>query len=179
MALARKVRSNPLFATPNPFDPLGRLLRMTDLEALSRLMAEVRPRLHRYCARMVGSVFEGEDIVQEAFAKAMEAQPAAGSLENGERWLFTVAHNAALDALRKRKRHAEVPLDDVDEELPGDPAEAEAWIGATASLATLMQLPVMQRSAVVMLDVLEYSLAETVEMLESTLPAVKAAAHRG
>jgi RNA polymerase sigma-70 factor (ECF subfamily) len=128
---------------------------------------------------MVGSVFEGEDVVQEAFAKAMEAQPAAGALENGERWLFTVAHNTALDALRRRKRYAEVSLDDADEELPGNPAEAEAWIGATASLATLMQLPVIQRSAVVMLDVLEYSLAETVEMLESTLPAVKAAAHRG
>jgi len=39
-------------------------------DALNRLMTELRPRLHRYCARMVGSVFDGEDIVQDALAKA-------------------------------------------------------------------------------------------------------------
>jgi RNA polymerase sigma-70 factor (ECF subfamily) len=43
---------------------------IAERDTLNRLMAEVRPRLHRYCARMVGSVFEGEDIVQEALAKA-------------------------------------------------------------------------------------------------------------
>src|SRR5262245_53397869 len=77
-----------------------------DLEALSRLMAEVRPRLHRYCARMVGSVFDGEDIVQEALAKATEALPSAGPVEKVESWLFTIAHNTALDALRRRRRQA-------------------------------------------------------------------------
>lgn len=152
---------------------------MTDLEALSRLMAEVRPRLHRYCARMVGSVFEGEDIVQEALAKATEALPAAGNLERAESWLFTIAHNTALDALRRRKRQAEVPLETESPGLPEAPAEAESWVGATASLATLMQLPPLQRSTVVLMDVLEYSLAETVEILGTTLPAVKAALHRG
>ena len=148
-----------------------------DLEALGRLMAEVRPRLHRYCARIVGSVFEGEDIVQEALAKATEALPSAGSLEKAESWLFTIAHNTALDALRRRKRQAEVPLD--TPEGPDVPAEADSWVAATASLATLMQLPVLQRSTVVLMDVLEYSLAETVEILGTTLPAVKAALHRG
>lgn len=152
---------------------------MTDPEALSRLMAEVRPRLHRYCARMVGSVFEGEDIVQEALAKATEALPSAGSLEKVESWLFTIAHNTALDALRRRKRQAEVPLESDSPDLPDAPAEAESWVAATASLATLMQLPPLQRSTVVLLDVLEYSLAETVEILGTTLPAVKAALHRG
>jgi RNA polymerase sigma-70 factor (ECF subfamily) len=150
-----------------------------DLEALGRLMAEVRPRLHRYCARMVGSVFDGEDIVQEALAKATEALPSAGTLEKAESWLFTIAHNTALDALRRRKRQAEVPLESESPDLPETPAEAESWIGATASLATLMQLPVLQRSTVVLMDVLEYSLAETVEILGTTLPAVKATLHRG
>jgi len=152
---------------------------MTDPEALSRLMVEIRPRLHRYCARMVGSVFEGEDIVQEALAKATEAASTAGNVEKAESWLFTIAHNTALDALRRRKRQAEVPLDSDSPELPDTPAEAESWIGATASLATLMQLPPLQRSTVVLLDVLEYSLAETVDILGTTLPAVKAALHRG
>jgi RNA polymerase sigma-70 factor, ECF subfamily len=179
MALAGKVRPDILFEGANPFDLVGRLPGMTDLEALARLMAEIRPRLHRYCARMVGSVFEGEDVVQEALAKATEALPSAGSLEKAESWLFTIAHNTALDALRRRKRQAEVPLDSDSPELPETPAEAESWVGATASLATLMQLPPLQRSTVVLMDVLEYSLAETVEILGTTLPAVKAALHRG
>jgi RNA polymerase sigma-70 factor (ECF subfamily) len=150
-----------------------------DLEALNRLMAELRPRLHRYCARMVGSVFDGEDIVQEALAKASEALPAAGSLEKAESWLFTIAHNTALDALRRRRRQAEVPFEGDLAEGPETPAEADSWVAATASLATLMQLPPLQRSCVVLMDVLGYSLAETVEILGTTLPAVKAGLHRG
>src|SRR6185369_6206713 len=116
---------------------------------------------------------------QEALAKATEALPAAGNLEKAESWLFTIAHNTALDALRRRKRQAEVPLESDSPELPEMPAEAEGWVGATASLATLMRLPPLQRSTVVLMDVLEYSLAETVEILGTTLPAVKAALHRG
>jgi RNA polymerase sigma-70 factor (ECF subfamily) len=148
-------------------------------EALNRLMVEVRPRLHRYCARMVGSVFDGEDVVQEALAKAAEALPSAGTLNNAERWLFTIAHNTSLDALRRRKRQAEVPLDNDSPDLPSSAPDEDSWIAATASLAPIMQLPVIQRSTVVLIDVLEYSLAETVEILGTTLPAVKAALHRG
>jgi RNA polymerase sigma-70 factor, ECF subfamily len=152
---------------------------IVEREALNRLMTEVRPRLHRYCARMVGSVFDGEDVLQEALAKAVEALPSAGTLQKAESWLFTIAHNTALDALRRRKRQAEVPLDNDSPDLPDAAAAADSWVAATASLATIMQLPVIQRSAVVLIDVLEYSLAETVEILGATLPAVKAALHRG
>jgi RNA polymerase sigma-70 factor (ECF subfamily) len=128
---------------------------------------------------MMGSVFEGEDIVQEALAKATEALPAAGHIENAERWLFTIAHHTALDALRRRKRHAEVSLDSESHDEPDRPADVDSWVAASASLATIMQLPVIQRSAVVLMDVLGYSLAETMEILGTTLPAVKAALHRG
>jgi len=105
--------------------------------------------------------------------------PAAGHLEKPESWLFTIAHNTALDALRRRKRQAEVLLEGDSSELPTTPPEAESWVAATASLATLMQLPVLQRSTVVLTDVLEYSLSEVVDILSTTLPAVKAALHRG
>jgi RNA polymerase sigma-70 factor (ECF subfamily) len=128
---------------------------------------------------MVGSVFDGEDVVQEALTKAAEALPSAGTIDNAERWLFTIAHNTALDALRRRKRHAEVPLDSESSDVPAGTDEADAWVATGASLATLMHLPVIQRSSVVMMDVLEYSLAETVEILGTTMPAVKAALHRG
>jgi RNA polymerase sigma-70 factor (ECF subfamily) len=152
---------------------------LVESDALSRLMTQMRPRLHRYCARMVGSVFDGEDIVQEAFVKAAEALPGAGTIDKAEAWLFTIAHNTALDALRRRKRQAEVPFDNDATGLPASAPEADSWVAASASLATLMQLSVMQRSTVVLMDVLEYSLAETVEILNTTLPAVKAALHRG
>ncbi|HKE93416.1 MAG TPA: sigma-70 family RNA polymerase sigma factor, partial [Povalibacter sp.] len=150
-----------------------------ELDSLNQLMTQLRPRLHRYCARLLGSVFDGEDIVQEALAKAVQALPSAGAIDRPDTWLFTIAHNTALDALRRRRRQAEVPLDSDSPDLPGIAAEADSWIAANASLATLMQLPVIQRSAVVLVDVLEYSLAETVEILGSTLAAVKAALHRG
>jgi RNA polymerase sigma-70 factor, ECF subfamily len=152
---------------------------MMEREALNQLIVQVRPRLHRYCARMVGSVFDGEDIVQEALAKAAEALPSAGTIHKAESWLFTIAHNTALDFLRRRKRQAEVPLDSDSPDLLNEAAEVDSWIAASASLATIMQLPVIQRSTVVLVDVLEYSLVETAEILGTTLPAVKAALHRG
>src|SRR5437899_4806834 len=71
---------------------------------VEQLLGELRPRLHRYCARMTGSVIDGEDVVQETMLKAMEAAPAAGSIANPEGWLFRIAHHAALDFLRRRAR---------------------------------------------------------------------------
>ena len=118
-------------------------------EALDRLMAELRPRLHRYCARMVGSAFEGEDVVQEALAKAAEALPDAGPIERPESWLFRIAHNAALDALRRRKRQPPLQFQ-VDLAGFADATEsADSRVAATASLAAFLRLPPSQRSSVV------------------------------
>src|SRR6266581_5691961 len=75
-----------------------------DREAFDRLLGELRPKLHRYCARMAGSVVDGEDVLQEALVKAIEAFPDAGPVANVEAWLFRIAHNAALDFLRRRAR---------------------------------------------------------------------------
>ena len=72
--------------------------------SFERLFGELRPKLHRYCARMTGSVIDGEDVLQEALAKAIEALPNAGPIANPEGWLFRIAHNAALDFLRRRAR---------------------------------------------------------------------------
>ncbi len=147
-------------------------------EAFARLIAEMRPRLHRYCARMVGSAFDGEDVVQEALAKAMEARPGAGPVERPQSWLFRIAHNAALDALRRRRRQAMVTCH-AGFAQPADPgAGADARVAAAASLATLLRLPVVQRSSVVLMDVLGHSLAETAEILGISIAAVKAALHR-
>src|SRR2546430_16889098 len=71
---------------------------------IERLLVAMRPRLHRYCARMTGSVIDGEDVLQDALIKAVEAHAAAGNIGNPEGWLFRIAHNTALDFLRRRNR---------------------------------------------------------------------------
>jgi RNA polymerase sigma-70 factor (ECF subfamily) len=148
-------------------------------EAFERLLRELRPKLHRYCARMTGSVVDGEDVVQEALVKAIEALPDAGSLASPESWLFRIAHNAALDFLRRRAR-ANAIRSDEDPDMVIDPAApVDDRQIAAASLRTFMRLPVAQRSSVILMDVLGYSLDEICAVMDGTIPAVKAALHRG
>ena len=154
---------------------------MTDAAraGFDRLLAELRPKLHRYCARMTGSVIDGEDVVQEALVKALEGFGRAGALANPEGWLFRIAHNAALDHLRRRARDAAARASEEMETMvdPADPLR-DRQIAAT-SLRTFMRLPVAQRSSVILMDVLGYSLDEIGAVTESSIPAVKAALHRG
>jgi RNA polymerase sigma-70 factor (ECF subfamily) len=148
-------------------------------EAFEPLLGELRPKLHRYCARMTGSVVDGEDVVQDALVKSIEALPDAGPLANPESWLFRIAHNAALDFLRRRARQNAIRSDE-DPNMVIDPvASVDDRQIAAASLRTFMRLPVMQRSSVILMDVLGYSLEEIGAVIDSTIPAVKAALHRG
>lgn len=154
---------------------------MTDPQAeFERLLAELRPRLHRYCARMTGSVIDGEDVLQETLIKAIEAFPHTGPLANAEGWLFRIAHNASLDFLRRRARREAVQEGEEKLETIADPDSAiERRQDAAAGLGTLMRLPVAQRSSVILMDVLGHSLEEISEVLDSTVAAVKANLHRG
>jgi RNA polymerase sigma-70 factor (ECF subfamily) len=144
-----------------------------------RLLGELRPKLHRYCARMTGSVIDGEDVVQEALLKALEAFAEAGPIAAPEGWLFRIAHNAALDFLRRRSRQKSNRSDE-DPETMVDPTSAadDREIVAT-SLRTFMRLPAAQRSSVILMDVLGYSLQQIVDVTSLTIPGVKAALHRG
>jgi RNA polymerase sigma-70 factor, ECF subfamily len=147
--------------------------------AFDRLLSDLRPKLHRYCARMTGSVIDGEDVVQEALAKAIEAFPDAGAIAHVEGWLFRIAHNAALDFLRRRARENAARSDE-DPEMVVDPISgADDHQIAAASLRTFMRLPVAQRSSVVLMDVLGYSLDEIAEIVNLSVAAIKAALHRG
>ena len=147
--------------------------------ASDRLLGELRPKLHRYCARMTGSVIDGEDVVQEAIVKAIEALPDVGAIEHPQGWLFRIAHNAALDFLRRRARQNAV-LSEENPDMVVDPVSiTDDRQIAAASLHTFMRLPVAQRSCVILMDVLGYSLREIAEVIDSTAPAVKAALNRG
>ncbi len=150
----------------------------------ARRIGELRPKLHRYCARMVGSAIDGEDVVQEALAKAVAARTAGGAdagtaIARPEAWLFRVAHNAALDFLRRRAR-TEERLGEEELAMIADPVDmAEQRQIAAASFGSFMRLPVALRSSVVLKDVLGYATGEIAAMTDSTVPAVKAALHRG
>jgi RNA polymerase sigma-70 factor (ECF subfamily) len=148
-------------------------------EALERLLVRLRPRLHRYGARMVGSVIDGEDVVQEASIKALEAAAGAPAIADPEAWLFAIVHNTALDFLRRRARQ---PRSGGDEELAmvSDPIdEVHQREAAAAGLHAFMRLPAAQRSSVILMDVLGYSLEEIGTITGSSIAAVKAALHRG
>ena len=148
-------------------------------EEINRFFGEIRPKLHRYCARMTGSSVDGEDVVQEALMKAMAALPATDAILRLESWVFRIAHNTALDFLRRRARRDALHADE-DPDMIADPAnDTDRDLVAAASLHTFMRLPVAQRSSVILKDVLGYSLGEIANFLEISVPTVKAALHRG
>jgi len=150
----------------------------TSAEDLERLLFGIRPRLHRFCARMVGSAIDGEDIAQEAALRALEAFPRQASIRNLEAWLFRIARNAALDFLRRRNREITLLVDKEIEFV--DPfMDTERGLQAAASFRQFMRLPPFHRAAVILMDVIGYSLAEVADILEATVPSVKAALHRG
>jgi RNA polymerase sigma-70 factor, ECF subfamily len=148
-------------------------------DEFNRLLGDLRAKLHRYCARMTGSVIDGEDVLQEAIVKAIEAFAAAGPIDNPEGWLFRIAHNTALDHLRARQR-AERLVGEGDPDMAADtvdPVTDREIVGA--SLRSFMRLPAQQRSSVILMDVLGYSLDEIGGITTMTVPGIKAALHRG
>ena len=149
-----------------------------DRAAFTQLLIELRPSLHRYIARMTGSVVDGEDVLQDALARALEAFPRAGLLDNPGGWVFRIAHNTTLDFLRRQARERALP----PEESPAmcNPAPGvEVRLALAASVRTFLRLPVAQRSSVLLMDVLGHSLEEIAGITGATVPAVKAALHRG
>jgi RNA polymerase sigma-70 factor (ECF subfamily) len=156
-----------------------------DVEALTKaraefdaVVADLRPQLLRYCARMTGSAVDGEDIVQEALAKVFFLLPQLGHVENLRAWLFRVAHNKALDYLRRYDVRFGEPLEGelpaAVEDSPLAAAELAQW-----GLSHFVQLTALQRSCVILKDVLSYRLEEISEILDVSVPSIKGALHRG
>ena len=146
-------------------------------EQFLTLVGELRPELHRYCARLVGSAIDGEDVVQEALAKAFYAISLQPELPPLKPWLFRIAHNVAIDFLRRYERRFVEPMAELPEsalvDAAGDPDVVRA------ALSTFVALPVSQRSAVILKDVLGHSLEDIATATGATVPAVKAALVRG
>src|SRR5262249_4897177 len=71
--------------------------------AFLETITQLRPRLHRYCARMTGSVLDGEDVVQEALFQAYRRLETFDDARELAPWLFRIAHNCCIDFLRRRR----------------------------------------------------------------------------
>jgi len=137
-------------------------------------LTALRPRLHRYCARMTGSTVDGEDVVQDSLVKALSARAEGANVDNLEGWLFRIAHNTSLDLLRRRSRNTVVPLIEDFEAAPMPEADIVA-----VSFQTFLRLPELQRCAVILKDVLGHSVDEIASVTGSTPAAAKSALQRG
>ncbi|MDB4915014.1 MAG: hypothetical protein JWM95_2658 [Gemmatimonadetes bacterium] len=144
------------------------------------LVGEVRPELHRYCTRMTGSVFDGEDIVQDTLAKAWYALAQMEAAPPLRPWLFRIAHYTAMDFLR-RYEHRNVDsasdLQGVADMMESREHQEHGPDGerVEAALKVFATLPPVQRSAFALKDVLGLSLEETAATMDTSVAAVKGA----
>ena len=154
--------------------------RRAELMALSNAL---RPELHRYAARLMGSVIDGEDVVQDTFARAIEAIDEERDMPSLRAWLFRIAHNRALDLLRRRAFRATEPIEAADEIVDSASADPVETLMRQEAIETAVErfteLPVTQRSAVILKDVLDLSLQDIADTLDLTVNAVKAHLARG
>ena len=147
------------------------------------LVEPVRAELHRYCARMTGSVADGEDVVQETLAAAYYELSQLKELPPLRPWLFRIAHNRAIDHWRREQVRRAEPLDAVAE-VADEPAREPDHVLARqqavrAAISSFLELAPAPRACVILKDVLEHSLDDIASELSMSVPAVKAALHRG
>src|SRR5262249_6627670 len=146
--------------------------------AFLETITNLRPALHRYCSRMIGSVLDGEDVVQNALFQAFRKLDTYKDFLPLKPWLFRIAHNCCIDFLRSRevRREAEAEAATADFGLLTEPA-GPVLGGAVEHL--VVALPPMERACVLLKDVFDYSIEETSELVGSSIGGVKAALHRG
>ena len=145
--------------------------------AFLETITNLRPSLHRYCARMTGSVMDGEDVVQEALFEAYRKLDKFDDSRPLKPWLFRIAHNRCIDFLRKRRVQVEAESAAMipDKVEPKEPAV----LGLGQAVEHLVaSLPPKDRACVLLKDVFDYSLEEIAELVDSTVGGVKAALNR-
>jgi RNA polymerase sigma-70 factor (ECF subfamily) len=147
------------------------------------LAVEVRPELHRYCSRLMGSVVDGEDVVQDTFVRAIMALPELDESTPLRPWLFRIAHNRALDLIRSRAIRMSEPIDAASEIVDAagnDPLEMAMRQDVVKTAVThFAELSILQRSVVILKDVLDESLLEIADLLDLSVDAVKGHLSRG
>src|SRR5919107_17810 len=154
-----------------------------DERAFVELTAAHRGALHAHCYRLLGSVHDADDALQEAMLRAwcgLDRFEPRGPLRA---WLYRIATNVCLRMLERRGR-APVSADAHLEPYPDEPADGPAAaieqreaIGL-AFVAAVQLLPPKQRVVLVLRDVLDWSAREVADLLEDSVAAVNSALQR-
>ncbi|HTI27662.1 MAG TPA: sigma-70 family RNA polymerase sigma factor [Kutzneria sp.] len=151
-----------------------------DQDDFTELTARHRRELHVHCYRLLGSFEDADDLVQETFLRAWRAR--GDVRDDGVRaWLYKIATNACLDAIRSRKRRApylQPYPDTLLDELSPDQIVVERETIELAFLAAIQLLPPRQRAVLILRDVLDWSASETAGLLDLTVPAANSALQR-
>jgi RNA polymerase sigma-70 factor, ECF subfamily len=145
--------------------------------AFIETISTLRPSLHRYCARMVGSVMDGEDVVQEALFEAYRKLDQFDDSRPLKPWLFRIAHNRCIDYLRRKGVRDEAETAAAMPEAVS-PAEPVALGVGKAVEHLVANLPPKERASILLKDVFDYSLEEIAELVDSSVGGVKAALNR-
>jgi RNA polymerase sigma-70 factor (ECF subfamily) len=157
------------------------LARSGDDSAFGDLVGPYRAELHAHCYRMLGSVHDAEDALQDALLRAWKGLPGFEGRSSVRSWLYTVVTNAALDLARRRPRELEpypdLLLGDVLEPSPEDRHEQRESL-ELAFIVALHELPPLQRAVLILRDVVGFSARETAGALVTSVPAVTSALQR-
>jgi RNA polymerase sigma-70 factor (ECF subfamily) len=187
----------------SPQQPLVEAARRGDEGAFRRLLDPLRGELYGHCYRMLTSVHDAEDAMQDVMLRAWRALATYEGRAPVHSWLHKIATNVCLDAIRQRRSRA-VPLDPASaadrhcdaaiQPSPrhgrhGEPAGAHAGAAgldtdyehreaAALAFGLALHLPAKQRAVLILREVLGFSAAETASSLDTTVPAVNSALQR-
>jgi RNA polymerase sigma-70 factor, ECF subfamily len=189
-----------------PADALLSAARTGSEDAFGRLIEPHRRELHAHCYRMLGSVHDAEDVLQDVLLRAWRGLPSFEARSSLRTWLYRIATNACLNAIERRPArllpmeygppadpHAAEPpplAESIwvepypDAELPADARAAPAAryeqreSVELAFVAALQLLPARQRASLIMRDVLGFSAREVAESLATTVASANSALQR-
>ena len=181
--------------------------RRGDAQCFSKLAEPFRYELQVHCYRILGSLYEAEDMVQETMLRAWKRLETYEGRASFRAWLYKIATHACLDLLDRRKSRRLLPdqcgpasgphtqisaptteilwLEQVPDEWLGDVSSlnpearyTESESVSLAFLTALQALPPRQRAVLILRDVLDFSAIETAKVLEHTVSAVNSSLHR-
>jgi RNA polymerase sigma-70 factor, ECF subfamily len=181
--------------------------RAGDEDAFRRIVEQHRASLHAHCYRMLGSLHDAEDALQETLLRAWRGLPRFEKRSSARSWLYRIATNVCLDAIARRPKRV-LPVDYRPESAPtndpGEPLSESVWIepypderlgleGGYAApearyeqheavelafVAALQHLPARQRAVLILREVLGFSAREVSESLETTVASVNSSLQR-
>jgi RNA polymerase sigma-70 factor, ECF subfamily len=183
------------------------LVRDANETTFNQAVDEHRGELHAHCYRMLGSLHDAEDALQETLLRAWRGLPAFGGRSSLRTWLYKIATNVCMDVLGRRSKRV-LPIDygppSAPAKSPGEPLVESVWVEPypdealglpdgpaspaaryeqreaveLAFVAALQHLPATQRAVLILREVLGFSAREAAESLDTSVASVNSALQR-